>query len=188
MSIGKSTIPYTYEDYQQLPESRDRVELIDGDLYVTPTPTPKHQIVSKNLQFALERHVRAAGLGLVLSAPVGVVLDDGDARSVVQPDLLFIDRDRLGIVTEAEIAGAPDLVVEILSPTTARRDTGLKKALYARAGVREYWLVDTDAESIAVLRLGNDGYSAPVTYGRGETLASAVVAGLELALDEVFEA
>lgn len=74
MSIGKPQIPFTYDDYKQLPESRDRHELMDGDLYVTPAPTTRHQIVSKNLEFALERHVRAMGLGLVLHAPVDVVL------------------------------------------------------------------------------------------------------------------
>lgn len=186
MSIGKSAIPFTYEDYRSLPESPDRHELIDGDLYVTPPPTTRHQIVSKNIQFALERHVRATGRGLVLYAPVGVVLGEGAERSVVQPDLLFIDRSREEIVTEAEVVGAPDLVVEILSASTEQRDRGLKSALYARAGVREYWLVDARAGVIEVFTLGAGVYDTPVRHAGDGAVTSGVLAGLQLPLSEVF--
>jgi Uma2 family endonuclease len=184
---AKSPIPFTYDDYKCLPESRHRYELMDGDLYVTPVPSTYHQIVSKNIQFALESHARATGCGLVLSAPVDVVLGDGPGRDVVQPDLVFIERARIDIVAEAEITGAPDLVIEILSPSTEDRDRGLKKTLYTRAAVREYWLVDTQQRSIEVLDLADAGPGASTPFELGAVLLSAVLPDLCLPLDDVFE-
>jgi Uma2 family endonuclease len=182
---AKSQIPFTYEDYKALPESRDRYELIDGEFYVTPAPTTTHQIVSKNIQFALESHVRRTGSGIVLNAPADVVLGSGSKRDVVQPDLLFIDRDRRQILTEAEIAGAPDLVIEILSRTTRKRDRGLKKTVYSRAGVREYWLVDVGRQLIDVFDL-TAGADKKKRFTLGDELVSVVVPGLRLPLSEAF--
>jgi Uma2 family endonuclease len=120
---------------------------------------------------------------LVLYAPLDVVLGEGEARSVVQPDILFVSNERLSIVMDDEIVGAPDLVIEILSPRTAKRDVGIKKALYARSGVREYWIVDARLESIEVFSLGESGYERPVRVDR---LVSAAVAGFELEVADVF--
>jgi Uma2 family endonuclease len=184
---AKSPIRFTYDDYKSLPESRDRYELMDGDLYVTPAPTTTHQIVSKNIQFVLESHVRATGCGLVLNAPVDVVLGEGSERDVVQPDIVYIDGARFGIVAEAEVAGAPDLVIEIVSPGTERRDRGLKKTVYTRAGVREYWLVDASRKLIEVFDLGTTGSQARAWYGTNDVLVSAVVPGLRMPLAGVFD-
>lgn len=150
MGTSRPAIPFTYEDYKALPESRDRYELMNGDLYVTPAPTTTHQTISKNIEYVLEGHVRATGCGRVLHAPV-------------------------------------DVVLEILSPGTERRDRGLKSALYARAGVREYWLVDPAAESIEVLALGTGGYDVAARYARADDLVSAAVPGLRMPLESVFE-
>jgi Uma2 family endonuclease len=186
--ISRPQIPFTYDDYKSLTESSDqRYELIDGDLYMNPSPTVTHQVISRNLALRLQQHVSATRCGRVLYAPLDVVLGEGENRSVVQPDILFVSNERAGILTEDEIVGAPDLIVEILSPGTAKRDAGIKKALYARSGVREYWIVDPKLESIEVFSLGPGGYAPPVRYKLGARLVSKVVPGFEVALDAVFE-
>lgn len=180
------TIGFTVEDYKSLTASSDqRYELIDGCLYMTPSPSVRHQAVLTNLLWLLESHVRVSGSGRVLVAPLDVLLGREEKPSVVQPDLLFISSERRGLMAD-DIIGAPDLIVEILSPSTARRDTVLKKALYAQSGVREYWIVDIDLEIVDVCRLGTDGYAAPSRHDTGGTIVSAVVAGLEVEVAEVF--
>jgi len=188
VGISRPDIPFTYEDYKTLSASTDeRHELIDGDLYMVPAPTVAHQVISKNIALRLEQHVGITACGRMLYAPLDVVLGEGDERSVVQPDILFISNERAGIVTEDEIIGAPDLVVEILSPGTAKRDQGLKKALYARSLVREYWIVDPRLKSIEVFSLGPRGYREPAGYEIGDRLVSMVVPGFEVALNDVFK-
>jgi len=186
MSATKSPIPFTYSDYKSLPESRDRYELMDGELIMVPAPTTTHQLVVQNIAFLLVQHVRATASGRVLHAPVDVVLGEGRRRDVVQPDVVFVSTARAGIVTEPEIAGAPDLVVEVLSPGTEERDRGYKRTRYERSGVREYWIVDLKQRSIEVLSLGPSGFEAPVRYGPGDELASTVVPGLRVPVAEVF--
>jgi Uma2 family endonuclease len=189
MGISRPKIPFTYDDYKTLTASTDqRYELIDGDLYMAPSPTVTHQVVSMNLVFLLEQHMRATRCGRVLHAPLDIVLGEGEERSVVQPDILFISNERAGIVTEEEIVGAPDMIAEILSPGTAKRDVGLKKALYARSGVCEYWIVDPKLESIEVLSLGSRGYEEPAVYELEGRLVSAAVPGFEAPLADIFAA
>lgn len=142
----------TWQDVQQTPDDGKRYEAIEGELYVTPAPSVRHQRISKRLQMAPIRLLEEAGHGEVLNAPVGVEFPaTGEG---VQPDLLFISNARRGIVAEDWLRGAPDLVVEILSPTTGARDRGLKRRLYGRQGVAEYWIVDPDAEAVEVWRFG----------------------------------
>lgn len=187
MGITRPDVPFTYDDYKTLAASSDeRHELIDGDLYMAPAPSVAHQTVSKNIALPLEQYVRETSCGRMLYAPLDVVLGEGEQRSVVQPDILFVSNERDGIVTKDEIVGAPDLVIEIVSKSTAKRDTGVKKALYARSGVREYWLVDPETRSIERLCLGRDGYDVPTRYELGERLASLVVPRFELTLSDVF--
>ena len=116
-------------------------------------------------------------------APYDVVLSNHD---VAQPDILFVSNSRSSIVTEANIQGAPDLVVEILSPGTATYDRGYKQALYSRHGVREYWLVDPDAETVEVLAEGEQALRLYATHRRGESLTSPLFAGLAIDLEQVF--
>ena len=188
MNISRPDVPFTYEHYKVLSASTDeRHELIDGDLYMVPAPTVAHQTISKNIALRLGEHVRGTACGRMLYAPLDVVLGEGEKRSVVQPDILFVSNERSGIVTEEEIVGAPDLVLEILSPGTANRDTGIKKALYARSGVLEYWVVDPKTRSVDLFSLGTGRLERPVRYEIGERLASKVVPGFELALKDVFE-
>lgn len=184
--MAKAAIKFTYEDYKSLGESeRERYELLEGELVMVPSPTPYHQDISRELLRRLDEHVRAQKLGKVYAAPLDVVLSE---QIVVQPDLLFISQEQKGIIAEDEIRGAPDLVVEILSPYTAGRDRTLKKKLYARHGVKEYWLVDPEEKTIEVLALGQRGYERVALYkdkGRG-TLESPLLPGLKIPLGGIF--
>jgi Uma2 family endonuclease len=187
--ISRPNIPFTYDDYKTLTASTDdRYELIDGDLYMVPAPTVTHQVVAKNILFLLEQHVRATHCGRVLGPPLDIVLGIGDERSVVQPDVLFISNERAGIVTEPEIVGAPDLVVEVLSPSSSKRDRSLKMSLYARTGVREYWIVDPKLQRVEVFSLGERGASASIEYRLEDRLESRVVPEFDAPLTEVFRA
>lgn len=145
----------TYEDYCALPDDGRRYEILDGELGVTPAPAPRHQKVVLNLASALDKHVRAHDLGEVYVAPIDVIL----ARtSVVQPDLVFVRAERLSLVTARAIEGPPDLVVEVLSPTTEARDRGVKRELYARFGVPHYWLLDSEARRLTAYALAGTTY------------------------------
>lgn len=177
------TIKFNYDDYKSLPESETkRYELIQGELVMVPSPGWRHQNISRRLFSRLEAFVEAHNLGYIAYAPLDVVLG-GD---VVQPDILFISHKRASIVQEDEIRGGPDLVVEILSPTTAQRDRTYKRTLYARHGVKEFWLVDPDSQTVEVLALGRRGYRRMGLYGKGNVLRSPLLPGLEIPLTEVF--
>jgi Uma2 family endonuclease len=172
----------TYEAYKFAPASK-RYELLDGDLVLIPSLNKAHQCASGNLYFLLRLLVNESGVWCIYIAPFDVVLSNTE---VVQPDLMLISSERSHIITEDNIQGAPDLVIEVLSPTTAERDRTYKRTLYARHGVQEYWLVDTDARTIEVLRLGEQGFEHVATYRQGQTLVSPLLKGLELSIDEVF--
>ena len=140
----------TYADYAALPADGRRSEVHRGELSVTPAPGPRHQETALNLATLLQAHVKANGLGKILTAPIDCILSD---TTIVQPDILHIARERLAIVSERGIEGAPTLVVEILSPSTAGMDRGRKRDLYAQHRVPCYWIVDPDARVIDVLVL-----------------------------------
>ncbi|WP_419161630.1 Uma2 family endonuclease [Candidatus Palauibacter sp.] len=142
----------TWQDVQQMPDDGNRYEAIEGDLYMTPTPTPRHQILLLRLYDALRPLLSKAGHGVLLVAPVGVEFPaTGEG---VQPDILFVSNERRGIIQHTSLIGAPDLVIEILSPSTAGRDRSIKLRLYKRQGVREYWIVDPDENAVDVWRFG----------------------------------
>lgn len=145
----------TYEDYCALPDDGLRYEIIDGALFSEPSPRRAHQEAAFRLATLLDAHVRARRLGKVYIAPFDVILD---RTTVVVPDVVFVSRDRLGIVADRGVEGAPDLVVEILSPGTARRDRVAKLNEYARYGVRHYWLVDPEAKTLEALELAEGAY------------------------------
>ena len=184
MSKLRTAIKFTYQDYKNLPDSEvKRYELLEGDLVMTPSPTWRHQDISIRLTIRLEAYVAARGLGRVAYAPLDVILGD----DVVQPDILFISRERASIIQEEEIRGAPDLIIEILSSSTAQRDRTYKRTLYGRHGVREYWLVDPDAQTIEVLTHGAKGYRQVGRYEKSETLNSPLLSDLEIPLDKCSE-
>ena len=181
--MAKTKIKFTYEDYKSLPESETkRYELLEGELVMVPSPTFEHQDILSNLLVELWNFVEEHDLGVVVTAPLDVVLGE----DVVQPDILYVSKRRARIITHEEIRGAPDLVVEILAPPTAQRDRTYKKRLYARHGVREYWLVDPDEKTIEVLSLGERGFERVSLYHEDETLSSPLLPGLKIELKEIF--
>jgi Uma2 family endonuclease len=145
-----------WRDYEATPSDGRRYEIHEGELSVTAAPLLKHQEISIRLSSALHVHVTSRGLGKVLEAPTAVVLSD---TTIVEPDIIYIATDRLGQISERGIEGPPTLLVEILSPTTARIDRTTKMRLYARHGVPWYWLVDPDARTVEVYRLTDSAYT-----------------------------
>ena len=185
VATANPAFKFTYEDYRSAPPDK-RYELLDGDLLLTPAPNLKHQRIQLRLVMRLAQFIEERGLGELFFAPCDVVLSDTD---VVQPDLLFVSNDRKHLLLGGDnVRGAPDLVVEILSPATAERDRGYKRTLYGKHGVREYWLVDPVAETVAILRPRGGVLVAAHRFGRNETLHSPLLAGFELDLDDVFSA
>ena len=180
MNVGTKL---TYADYLKTADD-ERYELLNGELVMPPAALPGHQMISMALASRLYLYVDEKGLGTVVAAPTDVVLSDTD---VVQPDVLFVSSQRSQIVTRENVRGAPDLVVEILSPATEERDRTVKLDLYAQHGVKEYWIVDPDAKTISVLLRGEGGFRVVGVYGEGETLRSPTLAGFNVALDEVFQ-
>ncbi len=179
----EGAVRQTYRDYCATPDD-ERYELLDGKLIMVPAPNRKHQVVLLRLARKLGDFTEEHGLGTVYVAPFDVFLSDTD---VVQPDVLFISRAREdAITTEKDVRGAPDLVIEILSPSTADNDQGYKHELYGRHGVLEYWIVDPVAETIAVHRQRDGRLELAETFGQEDTLRTAVLDGLQLKLDDVF--
>jgi Uma2 family endonuclease len=178
-----SALQFTYADYLLLPEEK-RYELIDGDLFLTPAPTTGHQKISRNLGFLLHEFVQNGRLGEVLLAPCDVVLSE---INVVQPDVLFVSSERLSIIGDKNVAGPPNLVVEVLSPGTEERERTLKTKLYARFGVRELWIADPKAKTVAVFVLSGEAFRQEAVYGPGQILSSPLLPGLDIPLDEVFQ-
>lgn len=172
--------PYRAADYMGLPDE-PRCELIYGRFYVSPSPLPSHQVISFRLGVLLDQLSETTG-GLSFVAPLDVELAD---HSIVQPDVVYLSQERRGLVGQ-RVVGAPDLVVEVLSPSTARRDRNEKLKLYAEAGVSEYWLVDTDARHIEFLVLSLAGSISDqpnrfvVQTPRDGVYRSPVIEGLEV--------
>jgi len=158
----------TWQDVQQLPDDGHRHEAIEGELCVTPAPTPRHQDIVLRLALRLQALLVAPGHGRLWVAPVGVEFPD--SAEGVQPDLVFVASGGKAEVGDAGIVGAPDLVIEILSPTTAHRDRGIKRKLYERQGVEQYWIVDPDAGAVEVWTYGERPSGAPGFHRHAERL------------------
>src|SRR5438445_9675164 len=153
--VPPGPIKLTYEDYVGLPDDGRRYEILDGELEVSPAPAPRHQRVLLNLLRIVDRHVEERDLGQVYVAPIDVILVP---TTIVQPDLVFVAAGREAIVSERAIEGPPDLAVEILSPWSDRRDRVAKAALYARYGIRHYWIPDPVARPLEVYEVKGTEY------------------------------
>jgi Uma2 family endonuclease len=158
-------------------------EIINGELSVTPNPGIKHKHISMRLTAYLAQRLENEGRGIVLGAPCNVMLTPWD---IVQPDVLFVRKNRKGIIGERIILGPPDLVVEILSDSTRERDLKTKRRIYADSGVREYWIVDGDAETIEPQIWCEIGYISSGIYDRGMRLSSPLLPNLKLPLSKIF--
>ena len=176
---------WTYRDWLRLPNDGWKYEVIKGVLYMNPAPTTTHQRISSNLEFELQLFVRQEQAGLIFYAPTDVYLPGQETP--VQPDLLFIAAERQDIIKERGIEGAPDLIVEILSPGTWWQDLRVKLPLYQDTGVRECWIVDPEAKTIKVHVLQKGQYALSGHWGPGETVQSQVLVGFEVAVDTVME-
>ena len=177
-----TAVRLTYQDYANTSED-ERYELIGGELIMSESPIIVHQLNQSELGYYVKRFVKLNDLGYVLSSATDVVLSDTD---VVQPDLLFISKERTHILTYANIQGAPDLMVEILSPSTARRDWGVKRELYAKHGVKEYWIADPANKIVWVMPLRNGILEVQQTCHSGDTISSSVLAGFTVKVDDIF--
>jgi len=185
MAVRDLARKLTYEDYALIPEDGRRHEILDGEHYVTASPFIRHQDVVSNLHFALTVFNRTHRLGKILLAPTDVILSPHD---VVVPDLIFVSKERLGIVGEKNVQGVPDLIVEVLSKGTRQRDEGLKLHLYERHEVREYWMLDPDRRTAKIYRrIGNRlQLAASLSVESGDVLSSPLLPGLAVPLSEIF--
>jgi Uma2 family endonuclease len=180
---GRARLPYTYEAYAALPSDGRRWELIDGDLEVNPAPSPRHQTVSRRLQFELMKQLEEPSLAQVFNAPIDVILSDTD---VLQPDLAIVEASREHLITDRGIEGPPNIVVEVLSPGTRVLDRRVKSITYFRFQVPEYWLVDPNVGGIELYRPGEDRYDLAQRFDRASTLVTPSFPEVSVALAKVF--
>ena len=171
-----------YTDLCNQPEDGRRYEIYDGEVFVVPSPLPLHQVVADNITELLRRYAAERG-GIAISSPLDIVFTEYD---VLQPDVVFFSAARRHLVNLQEpIRHPPDLVVEVLSPSTESRDRGVKLQTYAHFSVAEYWIVDPLAPALEVLALGETGFEIAMKATGGEQVASARLPGLAFALSDV---
>ena len=188
MTPGSSAVKLTYDDFLLFPDDGRRHELINGEHYVTPSPNRKHQEISGNIFGLMWTYLKEHRIGKVFSAPFDVVFTEFD---VVEPDLLYVSAaTQKDVLTAKHVRGAPDLMVEIGSPGTRKRDETIKRRLYERSGVREYWVVDPELDAIKVYRRAPDGRyarTAELTLDAHDVLTTPLLPGLALPLATIFE-
>jgi Uma2 family endonuclease len=173
----------TYADLELMPDDGLRHEIIGGEHYVTASPVTRHQRISRRLFVALQTLIDAHPLGEVFYAPFDVVMSFHD---VVVPDLIYVSHARAHLVTAKNLQGSPDLMIEILSPSTRPRDERLKRDLYERMGVEEYWLVDPDRNAVTIYRKQGASFLPPETFDTGAIVSTPLLPGFELPLAPVF--
>ena len=185
--IGAGTgVKLTYDDFLLFPDDGKRHELIDGEHYVTASPNTKHQRVSGNLYWLIRTYLEAHQIGRLFYAPFDVVFSHFD---VVEPDLLYMSNARAGeILTAQHVKGSPELLIEIGSPSTRGRDETIKRRLYERSAVDEYWVVDPDLDLVRVYRRTGDRFTRPMELSleAEDVLTTPLLPGIELKLADIF--
>jgi Uma2 family endonuclease len=176
--------PLTVSDYFDTPEGGPRYQLIDGDLIPMPTPDSFHQMILWNLAGIIYTYLKKNPIGKAFFAPIGVLLTEINAY---EPDLIFISRDRESLIAKRGVEGAPDLVVEVLSPGTARYDKGVKKSIYARTGVVELWFIDPALREIHIYNLRQDAQNPSAVHSQNDRFESTLFPGLVFQCSEIFE-
>lgn len=181
--------PFTYRDWMRMPEDGNRYEVLGGMMVKEPPPSTHHQGVSGNLFKVLAKHLDDHGIGGALfTAPVGIVFSKFDA---VEPDLVYVSPERTGMIRKQFVRGAPDIVVEILSPSTTRRDREKKAEIYARYGVKEYWILDPADETVELLvpdpAQEHARFRTAGIFRREETFTTALLPGLTVEVAKIFE-
>jgi len=188
---SRSGVKLTYDDFVLFPDDGKRHELIGGEHYVTPSPNTKHQTVSVNLTGFIWSYLQAHPIGQLFAAPFDVVLSQFD---VVEPDLIYLSNARAAdVLTTKHIKGVPELVVEITSPSTRRRDESIKRRLYERMGVSEYWVVDSELDDVRIYRRSRgprarEGFEKPIELSAeaNGVLTTPLLPGLEIGLARLF--
>jgi Uma2 family endonuclease len=184
MAVATSSKKLSYEDYLALPDDDGQLyEIIDGELFVNASPVPRHQRIAGNLYVLLWPYVRQHDCGELFFAPLDVVLSTHD---VLEPDLLYITKENARILTEKNVQGTPDFVVEILSESNRRKDEVLKLERYDRFGVAEYWIVDPKRDRVKVYRRESDRLEQVEVVSKGGTLTSPFFPGLTIDVRAVF--
>ena len=178
-------VKLTYDDFVLFPDDGKRHELIDGEHYVTPSPNLRHQTISGRLFLALGKFLEVNPIGQVWAAPLDVVLSKFD---VVEPDLIYVSRERASVLTRKNIQGAPDLAVEILSPGTRKTDEVTKRGAYERCGIREYWVVDPELDLVKVYRLTGGKFErvAELSSESNDVLTTPLLPELRIPLRALF--
>ena len=186
MRAAGPVVKLTYDDFVHFPDDGKRHELIDGEHYVTPSPSTKHQRISGNLHLLIGNWLEDHPVGRVFYAPYDVVFSDFD---VVEPDLLYLSNERAAqVITPLHAKGVPELVIEIASKGTRKRDETIKRRLYERKGVSEYWVIDPEIDVIRVYRRDDGQFARPFELSRetGDVLTTPLLPGLDLPLARVF--
>ena len=179
-------VKLTSDDFLLFPDDGNRHELVDGEHCVTPSPNVEHQRVQINLVRAMLSYLDAHPIGEIFCAPLDIVLSPHD---VVEPDLFYISHERAAqVLTPQNVRGAPELVIEIASHSTRKRDETIKRRLYERDGVSEYWIVDLEIDAIRVYRRTGDRFNraAELSSERGDVLTTSLLPGLEIVLTRIF--
>lgn len=182
--MSTKTALVTYDDYQHLPDDGNRYEIIDGELFMTPAPKMYHQDIIGNIYYHIRKFLEKTNLGKVYVSPADVVLSMTD---VVEPDLFFISKERSEIITKKNVVAAPDLVVEILSESTAAIDRNRKKDLYGKYGVKEYWIVDPEQAAIEQYILRDGFFELNDELTSSDKLNSKIIEHFSIPLKEVFK-
>jgi Uma2 family endonuclease len=183
--VKPAGLKLTYDDFVLFPDDGKRHELIDGEHYVTPTPFLRHQAIVGRLYLAIGNYLAATPIGELILSPMDVIISHFD---VVEPDLLYVSNERAPALLRKWVHGAPDLVVEVASDSTRKRDETIKRGLYERAGVIEYWIVDPKIDVVRIHRRRDDRFARPVELSRevGDVLTTPLLPGLELPLARIF--
>lgn len=181
MSVVLPERKFTVSDYMSLSDDT-RYELIEGDLIVVPRPVPKHQKIVYNIIFEIGYYVKQSRVGEVYQE-VDVVL----GNNVVAPDIVFISQDRTNIIGEKNVQGVPDMVIEVLSPSTSAYDKKKKSALYCRYGVKEYWLVDPEDKLVEIFYLQEKSWRWGGVFDSEDVLVSDLLPGLQLSVAKIFD-
>ncbi len=183
MAILETHKKFSYQEYEKLPEGPPYYQIIEGELIMSPSAVPYHQKISRNIEFELISFIRVNDLGEVFDAPIDVCFSE---EELFIPDILFISKERLNIIGEKRIEGSPDLVVEILSPSTAYYDLRHKKDTYEKFGVKEYWIVDPIEKSIEIYFLVDQKYDLHQIVKKEGKIRSKLLTGFDVELSKVF--
>jgi Uma2 family endonuclease len=175
---------YTYEDYINLPDDGKRYEIIDGELYLLPTPNLPHQSILGNLFCMIAGFLKEKEYGEIFLSPLDVVFSN---INIIQPDLIFVAKENFNIIRPENIRGTPDLLIEILSTKTEKRDRTIKLKTYSKFGVQEYWMVHEEKETVEVWRRKDDQLNFHSLLDRTQTLTTPLLPGLEISLEKIFQ-